>query len=105
MASLVTLTQAKAHLRVDHDLDDADIASKIEQASAIVLDYLKLQSEPSEWTNASEGSPPGTGVPALIQAATLLIVGELYAKREASADALSDGVRALLHRYRDPAFA
>ena len=41
MAALVTLDQAKAHLGVNISDSDADIQLKVEQASAIILDYLK----------------------------------------------------------------
>lgn len=41
MAALVTVEVAKAHLRVTSDDQNADINSKIDQASAIILDYLK----------------------------------------------------------------
>lgn len=104
--ALVSLDQAKDHLRVTHDNDDEDIFSKVEQASAIVLDYLKLSVTPTDWGNLSGDSPPGTGVPHLIQAATLLILGELFKGRESSTvDVLSNAVKSLLHRYRDPALA
>lgn len=72
------------------DADDADevIVSKIEQASAIVLDYLKVEEEPDP-------------VPKFVEAATLLVVEALFD----GGDPLSDVVVRLLHRYRDPAFA
>lgn len=41
MASLVTLATAKAHLYVTDSAYDATILLKAEQASAIILDYLK----------------------------------------------------------------
>lgn len=41
MASLVTLDVAKSHLRNPDSSYDDDIARKIEQASGIILDYLK----------------------------------------------------------------
>lgn len=104
--SLVTLEQAKQHLQMDHDLDDALISSKIEQASEIVVDYLKLPGPPSEWNSDSAAESPGLGVPPLIQSAVLLAVGELYKNREASAaQVLSAGVTSLLHRQRDPSMA
>lgn len=104
--ALVTLAQAKQHLQMDHDLDDALIESKVEQASGMVLDYLKLPSPPSEWNPDSAAESPGLGVPPLIQSAVLLAVGELYKNRDAGAvNVLSEGVRSLLHRQRDPSMA
>src|SRR5678809_1396651 len=41
MANFLTLADAKRHLRVDDDHQNADIYLKITQASAIVTDYLK----------------------------------------------------------------
>lgn len=41
MSALVTLEQAKRHLRVTSSTSDDDIELKVEQASGIVLDYLK----------------------------------------------------------------
>jgi hypothetical protein len=39
--ALVSLDQAKRHLRIDTDEADPDIYLKMEQAEAIILDYLK----------------------------------------------------------------
>src|SRR5688572_5746095 len=39
VARCVTLEQAKAHLRVDHDLEDADILDKLDAAIAAAADY------------------------------------------------------------------
>ena len=97
MSELITLESAKDHLRVDHDLDDGDIQNKIMEASAIVIDYLKLIEIPESWDPVA---------PEHIQAATKLILGELYRNRESStADVLSVAVKSLLHRSRDPALA
>lgn len=103
--ALVTLFQVKEHLRVTIDDEDADLQGKLEMASAIILDFLKLSGLPDAWNGESDDSP-GTGVPPLVQSATLLVVGELYKNREASAaDLLSPGIKDLLRRYRDPALA
>lgn len=77
----------------------------VHAASAIVLDYLKMDSLPDAW-NEAEGSPSGTGVPENVKAATLLVLAELDRNRDASgADCLSDAVRALLVRLRNPSIA
>jgi hypothetical protein len=39
--SLVTLEQAKSHLRITASTEDAEIFAKADEASAIILDYLK----------------------------------------------------------------
>ena len=101
---LVTLDQAKMQLRIEDSLHDADIQMKIAQASAIVVDYLKYETVPPEdWLT---GSPPVVDVPELIQAATLLVISELYNNRETSTvNVISNAFVALLDRQRDPALA
>lgn len=102
MAALLTLDVAKQHLRVAHTDDDADITRKIDQASAIVLDYIKQRDAP--WTPAD--------VPPAIAAAVGLMLEDLYdnrsageASNEVAMGYLPVKVTALLHRWRDPAIA
>jgi hypothetical protein len=106
MVALVTLGVAKAHLRVEHKDDDTDIGLKAEQASEIVLNYIKRR-------GGDDGIPwtPDT-VPFEIQAATLIMLEKLYDDRNAGKE---DGgiafgyppqaVTSLCHRWRDPALA
>jgi Phage gp6-like head-tail connector protein len=99
---LVTLDQAKQHLRVELErLDlDADIAEKLKQAEAGVIDYLKKDA-------AALGALPAEKQD-IIRAAILLWLGALFENREGDADApapLSNAVRDLLRRLRDPALA
>jgi hypothetical protein len=93
MAALVTLEEAKAHLRILSDDEDPDIQLKVNAASDILLDYIKRPD--ATW---SEGDAPP-----LVKAATLLMVGTLF--NDAAADPLSDSIIRILHRYRDPACA
>lgn len=106
--ALVTLDEAKNHLHIelentDHD-DDLDL--KREAASAILLDYLKVSEDYWQDSNSAPVSPPY-----LIRAATLLILGALFENREGNpagqgvAEPLSQAVKDLVHRYRDPALA
>lgn len=114
MFSLITLSEAKSHLRVDVDDGstdpsdvkiNADVQLKLDAACAIIMNYLKLSSLPDAW-NEPAGSPAGTGVPPLVKSATMLVLGELYRNREApTADVLSTAVKAMLERYRDPTLA
>jgi hypothetical protein len=115
MVAFITLADAKQHLRVDHNDDDADIQLKISEASEIVLNYCKKTigtpdpSDPSivDW---AEGNLPGN-----IRAATELMLSKLYDDRAAAQISvlyeqvalgyLPLSVTALLHRYRDPALA
>lgn len=103
MAALVTLEQARMHLRISDTVeDDPDIQMKLEQASDIVLDYIKQRDAP--WTP--------TTVPRPVQAAVLIMLSRLFDDRAAGVENnqvalgyLPPSVTALLHRYRDPALA
>lgn len=97
--SLVTLAEAKTHLRVTTDAQDADIQAKADQASAIVLDYLKGRADEA-WTDAT--------VPRPVKAGVLLMLTHLYEHRgdDPATDAdLWDAIGRLLVRFRDPALA
>lgn len=111
--SLITLEQAKAHLRIDTpsssppDAAEADLLLKMAAAEHIVLDYLKVAStSPPLWTDEFD-------VPPLVSAAMLYQLGELYRFRgddegradRADAGSLAPLVEGLLRRYRDPALA
>jgi len=120
---LVTLQQASDHLRRDTTADDADLARKIHQASAAVLEYLK---QASPWAQArdsagqplfdSAGNPlpevDSAGEPVIhpsVEAAVLIMTGYLYRLRDSNPDeAFEQGylprpVTALLYPLRDPA--
>lgn len=105
MANLVSLEQVNQALRLDMDLDAdlsgnpdadriADVTAKIAQASDIVLNYLKNPADSEYWDEDS--------TPERIQAATVLVVGSLY---DGEAEPLSDPVKDILRRDRDPALA
>jgi hypothetical protein len=115
--ALVTLNQAKRQLRIaipenyEDEIEDenADVQDKIDQASEIVLDFIKQRD--SDWTD-----PDGdNAAPALIQAAVLLILTALYDDRSGptvgelltspNGSTAAGSVAALLWRYRDPALA
>lgn len=115
--SLITLAQAKMHLRIDvpttptPDPGDADIEMKMLAAEAIVLDYLGVASvSPPQWTDE-------TDCPPLVQAAILMQLAELYRFRgddpgtivnspaREAAGSLSPVIEGMLRRYRDPALA
>lgn len=90
---MITLDEAKRHLRVDHTDEDADISLKLKLAGAIVQDYIGVNSTMSAFSED------------VADAATLSALGELYANREAGADPLSPSVKAILERLRAPGFA
>jgi hypothetical protein len=98
MAALVSLAQAKEHLRIKTSDDDADVYLKVEQASAIILDYLK--SRAGDWTADT--------APGQVQAATLLMLGHLHENRgdDMEPDPMVwQAIERLLMRSRDPALA
>jgi len=66
-----TLTQAKAHLRVDHADEDALIQTLIDGAIHSVCDYLNVTTLPS--------------YPA-VEIAVMMLVGALYENRESVTD-------------------
>lgn len=71
MAALLTLDEAKLHCRIDHDDEDSLLSSMIAAAAASVGDFI----------NAPEALDDTA--PAPVKAAALLLVGDLYANREA----------------------
>lgn len=112
MVAFVTLQQAKRHLRILYADEDEDIQDKVQQASAIIVDYLKRPDH--GWTDAQDGSPPTRSTaPMVVQAATLLMLSTLWEFREGEVEPnydaadgyLPKAVTALLHRLREPAYA
>lgn len=115
MAMLVTLTQARDHLRSDATADDTDLELKIKAASRAVLTYLKPAGVAALLEVDSSGDPieDSDGViedaPEDLQLATLLLIGVFYRDREGTETAnwtpgyLPGPVISLLYPYRDPA--
>lgn len=119
---LITLAQARAHVRVDHTVEDSQIEEFIEAASAAVVNYLKSGADtflntlglPEEIWSAD--SPPVVAdyiVPAEVKAAVKILVGYFFRNRDGN-DPAADGwqqgylpppVTALLYPLRDPALA
>ncbi len=102
MSDLVTLADAKAHLRVLDSAHDAEIQAKLSQASDVIRDYLKDRNDLS-WDETSAPLP--------VQAATLVLLANFYEHRGDDLapddyDAAAWGaVERLLVRFRDPALA
>ena len=97
--ALVTLANAKIHLRITDTDHDADITLKLAQAELVITGYLKSQADPT-WTDVT--------VPADVQAAILLMLTHLYEHRgdEMKPDEdLWNAIARLLMRRRDPALA
>jgi hypothetical protein len=123
---LVTLAQARRHLRLSEEIgggsppsgsppsaEDEDLQLKIDQATEIILDYIERPAD-AVWT-AEIASWDSATVPGSVQAAILLQVGQLWRFRgddqsneqlpASEHGYLALGVTALLHRFRDPALA
>jgi hypothetical protein len=105
--ALVTYTAAVNHLKQQGVLDvspeDADLALKVEQASAIVLNHLK---RPGEWDIDSLATDDPEF--AWVQAATLKVIGHLYRFRgddmeEPSIDEMLTRMGSSM--YREPTIA
>lgn len=104
---------AKASInRGDDTYDDALIEQMQLEASAIVLDYCKIYDPDLQSPFQSPPDDPrwpiwrDSGAPFHVQAAARLVFGSLYAIREGhEAEILSDTVKNLLWRERDPAMA
>lgn len=99
MAALVSLAQAKAHLRIDSDAANTDVQFKVEQASAIILAYLAATVDPG-WTVDT--------APVNVQSAVLLMLGHLYEHRgdNMAPDAETwAAIRTLLVTLKTPAVA
>lgn len=109
---LVTLQQAKNHLRVDNDEQDNEIAMYAEGASDAVINYLTaMNSEAADAYLDSAGEAIDELVPSVIKNATLIMIGYLFRHRDDNeGEAFERGylpkpVTALLFPLRDPAHA
>lgn len=106
MFELLDLDEVKRHLHIldDDDFHNDDLELKIRQASAVVMQHIKLSAIPESWI--TNHSPETVELPWDVHAATMLMVGELFLNREsASANVLSDTCKDLLRAYRDPTLA
>ncbi len=93
---LVSLAEAKAHLRVTDTAHDADITQKLEAAQEAVLAYEALAGDPT-WD--------ATTAPKAVKHAILLLLTHYYEDRgeDLSRDeAVWTAIGRLLAFYRDP---
>lgn len=76
-ATLVTLVEAKEHLRITTDYEDADIQRKMNAAEEAILDYINRTEDgralTATWTYDS--------VPSFVVSAILLLLAELWGHR------------------------
>lgn len=98
---IITFDETKRHLKVDHDEDDDEITEIAADASALILNYLKVPEDQWQDTNLQPAS-----VPRPVRAAALKVAAALYENRDGSGTpALSQDVKDMVHRFRDPALA
>jgi hypothetical protein len=108
--ALITKEQAFTHLRVDGAEYDADIELKMEQATAHVLTYLKIDADALAdlgWTD--ETDPASDTTFAITQGAILEVLANIFFDR-GDRDKPSDGpitprIKNALSMLRDPALA
>lgn len=80
---IVSLTEIKTHLRIDHSDSDADLLLYIDAAEGHVANFLNRSLE--SW--GEHGSPigsPSVSVPEPVRHAIKMHVGDLYENREAA---------------------
>lgn len=102
MTMLVTRQQAADHLRIDDPAAEADdLDLKIMAASEIVLDYVEMDID-----DFSDSDSDGElEIPFSMQAAVLLLVGDMHRYRDAGSKGYTDAtlpgaVRALLYSLK-----
>jgi hypothetical protein len=132
MAALVSQEQAIRQLRLNAAAlsaeELADVMFKADQASAIVVDYLKrpfledgqtppvqrrglrlVVTAPPQPLATDPTTPPEpwteTTTPTVIKAVILTLLTTLYDGRTPEDELLSEPMKAVLHRFRDPAMA
>lgn len=108
--TLVTLTQAKEHLRIDHYFEDEDITLKLRAAEEMAIAYLDRAVYPTQAAMdaaiaAGNAGPDPMVCTFAVRAGILLLLGDLYANREetvtgAPATQLPTGARACLRPLR-----
>lgn len=102
---LVTLQQAKRHLRVDHDDDDDAIAAYLMAATTIVVEYVDRAIYGPLGAAPDDDDGTAIRIAPPITAAILLLTGDMYEQRlsdawDADGAMLPKTVRALLAPYR-----
>ena len=95
MSTIVTLTQINQQLRDPPVADSDELTAIGERATVILLDFLKVDSTSYQDSN---GDPQD--VPPLLVAACLMIAQRLY---DGLDPIISDSIKDLVRRYRDPA--
>lgn len=92
--AIVTLAEAKLHLRVDQDTEDSVITIYMAAAEEYIEKYINR-------TIPNKNLPAGS-VPAPIRAACLLLIGDMYQNREAQVVAATIAENPAMFRLLQP---
>ncbi len=97
---IVSLEEAKVHLRIQHDEEDGLIEGLIQQVQTAAEDFCRVPFEPFIADNGEVADAP-----APVKLAVLLMVGYFYEHREAEDGAgyrtMRRAFSTLLYPYRD----
>jgi hypothetical protein len=93
---ILDIEAVKQDLRVDIDDDDDRIVRLMDAAVAIVLDYLKVDSDEYENEDGDNDFPD------IVYLSITRVIQALYDTPDK--DPLTEAVKSMLHRMRDPAF-
>lgn len=107
---MITVDDARRHLRIDGTQDDAEIQKKMTLADAMILGYVgHLRGDYADLTPTDDitlADARRFRHEEALDAARLLAIGELWQNRESgSSDPLSPGVKNLLNLFREPGYA
>ncbi len=98
--ALLSLKYVKDHIRLANQDSDEDIAAKIEIASSLVLQVLKLSAIPDAWYI---NSPVEIEAPEYEKGMCALFVAEMYFAREAgSTNLFSENMMNYIRLKREP---
>lgn len=108
MASLITIAQARRQLRLsENDGFDEELETLMEQATAIVIDYIKRPDHTWVSTYDPAGGSPYDAEFVIVTAAVSQVLTNLFRHRGDMDESgpLTDRVKFMLERLRDPAIA
>ena len=98
---IISLEEAKTHLRIEHDEEDEYLTGLILQAQAAAEDYCRVSFEPYLNEKGEEINAPDP-----VRLALLLFVGFYYENRDipdmTTYKAMRMAFDSLLYPYRDP---
>jgi hypothetical protein len=94
---ILDIETVKQELRITSDDDDERIVRKMDEATAIVLDYLKVPADTYEDVDGNDD------LPEIVFAAVLEVLRMQY--DEPDKDPINAAVKSVLMRMRDPAVA